>query len=49
MTTIVKCTCEHSFQDSEYGAKNRVANANEKGDKATCTVCKKEHSVYTKK
>ena len=49
MTSIVKCTCDHEFQDKEYGLKNRVVNSNEKGDKGTCTVCKKEHSVNIKK
>ena len=38
---IVKCTCEHEFQDKKYGYKMRMANPTEKG--CRCTVCGKDH------
>lgn len=34
----VKCTCKHEFQDSQYGAGNRMANENRSGQ-YRCTVC----------
>lgn len=34
----VKCTCKHEFQDSLYGAGNRMANENRSGQ-YRCTVC----------
>lgn len=46
---IVKCSCNHEFQDKQYGKGNRVANhAPAKGAKPNryrCTVCQKEHDV----
>jgi len=35
---ILKCTCEHEFQDKVYGKGMRVHNINKKGE-AACTVC----------
>lgn len=41
---ILKCTCNHPFQDETYGKSNRVFNhADGKGSKKgryRCTVCK---------
>jgi len=45
MSKIMKCTCDHEYQDKKYGKKNRVFN--EIATKPTqnqeyrCTVCKK--------
>ena len=44
---IVKCKCNHKFQDTEYGYGNRVANTSAKG--ATCTVCLTTHGVSNAK
>lgn len=46
MTEILKCTCEHEYQDKKYGDKMRVMNMRG-GNKLAqptyrCTVCKKE-------
>jgi hypothetical protein len=38
-TTIKKCSCEHTFQDSEYGSKMRVMNSCRGGTDVRCTVC----------
>jgi len=40
MTKILKCKCEHTFQDTTYGNKLRVHNISQDGRKAICTVCK---------
>lgn len=42
MVTILKCTCEHEFQDKRYGKGMRVHN--EKASKGywVCTVCRRE-------
>lgn len=37
-TVIMKCTCNHEFQDATYGKGMRVHNVNTKGQ-AFCTVC----------
>lgn len=46
---IVKCTCEHSDQDSRYGYHMRVMNQaplkGAKNERYRCTVCSKEHNV----
>ena len=46
MTKIVKCTCEHKFQDKQYGKGNRLANqiTRDKMPMWRCTVCQREHS-----
>ena len=36
---VVNCKCNHKDQDTIYGNGRRLANINEKGDKAVCTVC----------
>ena len=36
---IIKCSCEHQFQDSKYGNSMRVHNAKQKADLYICTVC----------
>jgi len=39
---ILRCTCDHEFQDKEHGKKMRVFNRikqGEKGDTYRCTVC----------
>jgi len=38
---IKKCTCEHKYQDSKYGKKNRVFNPTANGYR--CSVCKREY------
>lgn len=47
MTTIKKCTCDHSQQDEMHGSKQRVMNLTTKGKESAkvyrCTVCNKEH------
>lgn len=47
-TAIVKCSCEHSYQDEKYGRGNRVANLR-CGEKAKnegiCTVCGKAVTI----
>ena len=44
-TRIIRCTCEHEYQDAKYGRWNRVHNKTESKDgPATewrCTVCGK--------
>ncbi len=37
-TQIIKCSCKHPFQDSLYGAGNRVGNEQRTG-MVRCTVC----------
>lgn len=37
-TEILRCNCEHEFQDKTYGRNMRVHNVNNKGQ-AFCTVC----------
>lgn len=37
-TIIMKCNCEHEFQDEVYGKGMRVHNVSPSG-KAACTVC----------
>ena len=39
--TIKKCVCKHEYQDSQYGAGNRVVNEL-KASGYRCTVCGKE-------
>lgn len=36
---VLRCKCEHTFQDSNYGTKQRLHNLSQDGKKATCTVC----------
>jgi hypothetical protein len=40
---IKSCTCQHAFQDQEYGKYKRVHNLTKKTDKSPqkcrCTVC----------
>jgi len=44
MTKIVKCSCEHEFQDKKYGKGMRVFNETAKTNPTVwrCTVCGKE-------
>ena len=42
MTKVLKCKCQHEFQDSVYGKGYRVFNECMSGAKVTgyrCTVC----------
>ena len=39
---IVKCTCQHSYQDELYGKGNRCANETRTGQ-FRCTVCQALH------
>lgn len=46
MVSVKKCSCEHKFQDKEYGFSNRVMNELKKSGttlKFRCTVCSKVH------
>jgi len=45
---IIKCECEHPFQDHKYGKYNRVMNPMRTGG-YRCTVCgaKKSSTGYT--
>lgn len=36
---IMKCDCEHEFQDKVYGKGNRVHNYRDKDNNYICTVC----------
>lgn len=36
---ILKCTCEQSYQDEQYGKGNRLHNWDEKTGKWLCSVC----------
>lgn len=43
---ILKCSCQHEFQDSLYGKGNRLCNPCKKQEHLfRCTVCKKEITV----
>lgn len=46
---ILKCKCNHSFQDENYGKGNRVFNVNEKETEASCTVCNSRITIKTEK
>lgn len=37
-TRIMRCTCQHEFQDETYGKGMRVHNVSKSG-RAVCTVC----------
>lgn len=43
---VLKCNCNHEYQDEEYGKNNRVHNKMEKSVNEKymyrCTVCSKE-------
>ena len=41
-TVIKSCTCNNNYQDKAYGTSMRVHNLCAKGEKARCTICKKE-------
>jgi hypothetical protein len=47
MTKIIKCSCNHDFQDNTYGKGNRVANWAVKKTAWRCTVCAKEQIEVT--
>ena len=42
-TKIIKCKCQHAFQDKTYGFSNRVHNETKKGWR--CTVCSNEVKI----
>lgn len=42
-TVVVKCNCQHKFQDEEYGHSQRVANISQGNKEAICTVCGTTH------
>lgn len=49
-TAKVQCSCEHQFQDQQYGKNVRIANTTSKQpsqDKieVRCTVCSRLHTV----
>lgn len=48
-TKLIKCSCKNEFQDKQYGVQQRIANINEKGDSATCTVCGNKNTQTSKK
>jgi len=39
---ILKCTCNHQWQDEKYGKHRRVMNELKEGGTYRCSVCKKE-------
>lgn len=44
---VLKCVCDHKFQDEKYGRGMRVMNPtgkSDKGDKYKCTVCGNERT-----
>lgn len=41
---ILKCTCQHDYQDKRYGKGKRVHNRKADGT-WTCTVCRSEKGV----
>jgi len=41
MTKNLKCTCDHEFQDRQYGFSVRVHNKMTKDKEYRCTVCQK--------
>lgn len=42
-TRVMRCTCQHAFQDERYGQNMRVHNAMRKPKPGwRCTVCLKE-------
>ena len=48
-TTILRCVCDHAFQDREYGHKMRVHNKTPKeGGIYNCTVCGAKNSTVKK-
>jgi len=38
---LIKCECQHQYQDEKYGKAVRVHNESKDGKKNTCTVCGK--------
>lgn len=42
MTKKMPCSCEHKFQDKEYGKDIRLHNQTKEDDVWRCTVCLKE-------
>lgn len=40
-TRIIKCTCNHPYQDSKYGFRKRLANKTDDGC-YRCTVCDRD-------
>jgi len=38
---ILKCSCEHKYQDKRYGKYKRVCNSCNAGKSGRCTVCEK--------
>lgn len=40
-TKVMKCECEHKYQDKKYGKGKRVMNKTSSG--WNCTVCDKDH------
>lgn len=45
---IMRCTCQHPFQDKQYGVGMRVMNYAPKKNGYVCTVCKKLHGASDK-
>lgn len=39
---LIKCSCNHEFQDKRYGKGIRVHNWREKANSYRCTVCGRE-------
>jgi hypothetical protein len=43
-TKVMRCSCNHKFQDQKYGKDNRVFNRRAgEPPKYRCTVCSKEN------
>lgn len=47
-TKILKCTCDHEYQDEHYGPHKRVHNACVKDNRVfyRCTVCGAEREIF---
>lgn len=43
-TVIMRCNCEHEYQDKKNGSQNRVFNRCA-GNNARCTVCGKTKTL----
>lgn len=48
-TKIIKCKCDHKFQDYTYGKSNRLFNVNEKQTEAKCSVCNSKLTIKQEK
>jgi hypothetical protein len=45
-TKVMKCTCEHAYQDEKYGKKQRLHNKKAEKKGYRCTVCATEKGSF---